>query len=335
MIVGVLTGKLAPGLVDALRRMEFGSGSQINVPIAVLIWLMIIPMMMKVDFTSIRNVGKRPRGLLVTLFVNWLVKPFSMALIGWVFFRILFSSWIAPADADQYIAGVIILAAAPCTAMVFVWSYLSDGDPAYTLVQVSVNDLIMLVLFAPIVRFLVSGASSLSVPFLVLLYSVITFIVIPLTIGVLMRNWLIRRHGKDWFENAFLPRFAPVTIAALLATLVFIFAFQADNITGKSFHVLLIAIPILIQVYFNSSLTYGLMRLFRVEYSVAAPGALIGASNFFELAVATAIALFGPGSGAALATVVGVLVEVPVMLSVCAACNRTRHWFNWESGSHH
>ncbi|MFB3777273.1 MAG: ACR3 family arsenite efflux transporter [Bryobacteraceae bacterium] len=327
MVAGVMLGKLAPVVVDALRRMEFGSGSQINVPIAVLIWLMIIPMMMKVDFTSIRNVGKRPRGLLVTLFVNWLVKPFSMALIGWVFFRILFAAWISPSEADQYIAGVIILAAAPCTAMVFVWSYLTDGDPAYTLVQVSVNDLIMLVLFAPIVRFLVSGASSLSVPFLVLLYSVITFIVIPLTAGTLLRRTLIHRHGKEWFETSLMPRFAPVTIAALLATLVFIFAFQADNITGKSFHVVLIAIPILIQVYFNSSLTYGLMRLFRVEYSVAAPGALIGASNFFELAVATAIALFGPGSGAALATVVGVLVEVPVMLSVCAACNRTRHWF--------
>ncbi len=327
MVAGVLAGKLAPGLVDLLRRMEFASGSQINVPIAVLIWLMITPMMMKVDFTSIRNVGKRPRGLLVTLFVNWVVKPFSMALVGWLFFRILFSAWISPAEADQYIAGVIILAAAPCTAMVFVWSYLTDGDPAYTLVQVSVNDLIMLVLFAPIVRFLVSGASSLSVPFLVLLYSVVAFIVIPLAAGSLLRWWLIRRHGKEWFEKSLLPRFAPVTIAALLATLVFIFAFQADNITGKFFHVVLIAVPILIQVYFNSSLAYGLMRLFRVEYGVAAPGALIGASNFFELAVATAIALFGPGSGAALATVVGVLVEVPVMLSVCAACNRTRHWF--------
>ncbi len=330
MLVGVLVGKVMPGLVDVVRRMEFGSGSQINVPIAVLIWLMIIPMMMKVDFTSIRNVGRRPRGLLVTLFVNWLVKPFSMALIGWLFFRGLFSAWISPAEADQYIAGVIILAAAPCTAMVFVWSYLTDGDPAYTLVQVSVNDLIMLVLFAPIVRFLVSGASSLSVPFLVLLYSVIAFIVIPLAAGTLLRTALIRRHGKEWFENAFLPRFAPLTIVALLATLVFIFAFQADNITGKFFHVVLIAIPILIQVYFNSSLAYGLMRLFRVEHAVAAPGALIGASNFFELAVATAIALFGPGSGAALATVVGVLVEVPVMLSVCAACNRTRHWFTYR-----
>jgi ACR3 family arsenite transporter len=327
MLVGVFLGKIMPEFVDVLRKMEFGSGSQINVPIAVLIWLMIIPMMMKVDFTSIRNVGRRPRGLMVTLFVNWLVKPFSMALIGWLFFRNFFSAWISPAEADQYIAGVIILAAAPCTALVFVWSYLTDGDPAYTLVQVSVNDLIMLVLFAPIVRFLVSGASSLSVPFLVLLYSVTAFIVIPLTVGTLLRTVLIRRRGKEWFEKSFLPRFAPVTIMALLATLVFIFAFQADNITGKFFHVVLIAIPILIQVYFNSSLTYGLMRLFRVEYAVAAPGALIGASNFFELAVATAIALFGPGSGAALATVVGVLVEVPVMLSVCAACNRTRHWF--------
>ena len=327
MVVGVLLGKLMPGLVDGLRRFEFGTGSQINVPIAVLIWLMITPMMMKVDFTSIRNVGKRPRGLLVTVFVNWLVKPFSMALIAWVFFRHVFAAWIGGADADQYIAGAIILAAAPCTAMVFVWSYLTDGDPAYTLVQVSVNDLIMLFLFAPIVRFLVSGASSLSVPFLVLLYSVIAFIVIPLSVGVVLRTWLIRRHGQEWFEEVLLPKFAPVTIAALLATLVLMFAFQSDNITSKFFHVVLIAIPILIQVYFNSSLTYGLMRLFRVEYAVAAPGALIGASNFFELAVATAIALFGPGSGAALATVVGVLVEVPVMLSVCAACNRTRHWF--------
>jgi ACR3 family arsenite transporter len=331
MAAGILLGKLLPGAVDALRRLEFGSGSQINVPIAVLIWLMIVPMMMKVDFTAIRNVGRRPRGLVITLVVNWMVKPFSMALIGWLFFRHVFGAWITPTEADQYIAGVIILAAAPCTAMVFVWSYLTDGDPAYTLVQVSVNDLIMLFLFAPIVRFLVSGASSLEVPFLVLLYSVIAFIVIPLSAGSVLRAWLIRRHSKEFFEQDFLPRLTPVTIGALLATLVFIFAFQADNITGKFVHVLLIAAPILLQVYFNSSLVYGLMRLFRVEHAVAAPGALIGASNFFELAVATAIALFGPGSGAALATVVGVLVEVPVMLSVCGACNRTRHWFAFET----
>lgn len=327
MVAGIALGKLLPGLVDGLRRMEFGESSQINVPIAVLIWLMIIPMMMKVDFAAIRGIGRRPRGLFVTLFVNWMVKPFSMAFFAWLFFRHVFAPWIAPADADQYIAGAIILAAAPCTAMVFVWSYLTDGDPAYTLVQVSVNDLIMLVLFAPIVRYLVSGASSLEVPFHVLLYSVAIFIVIPLVIGVLARHRLIGRHGAAWFEQQLLPRFAPVSMTALLATLVLIFAFQADNITGKFLHVVLIAVPILIQVYFNSSLTYGLMRLFGVEYAVAAPGALIGASNFFELAVATAIALFGPGSGAALATVVGVLIEVPVMLSVCHVCNRTRHWF--------
>jgi len=327
MVIGVLLGKALPGFIDGMRRLEFGKGSQINVPIAVLIWLMITPMMMKVDFAAIRNVGRKPRGLLVTLFVNWLVKPFSMALIAYVFFRYVFGAWISPEEASQYIAGSIILAAAPCTAMVFVWSYLTDGDPAYTLVQVSVNDLIMLVLFAPIVRFLVSGASSLDVPFHVLLYSVIVFIVIPLAAGVILRRYFIRRRGAVWFEQVLLPRFAPASMAALLATLVLIFGFQADNITQKSFHVVLIAIPILIQVYFNSSLTYGLMRLFDVEYAVAAPGALIGASNFFELAVATAIALFGPSSGAALATVVGVLIEVPVMLSVCAVCNRTRHWF--------
>ena len=327
MIAGIVLGKLLPGLIDGMRRLEFGEGSQINAPIAVLIWLMIVPMMMKVDFASIRNVGKRPAGLLVTLFVNWVVKPFSMAAIAWLFFRHIFSGWISPAEADQYIAGAIILAAAPCTAMVFVWSYLTDGDPAYTLVQVSVNDLIMLFLFAPIIRFLVSGASSLEVPFRVLMYAVIVFIVIPLAAGVALRQWLVRRRGKKWFEQELLPRFAPVGMMALLATLVLIFGFQADNILGKPLAVVLIAIPILIQVYFNSSLTYGLMRLFRVPYSVAAPGALIGASNFFELAVATAIALFGPQSGAALATVVGVLIEVPVMLSVCSFCNRTRQWF--------
>jgi ACR3 family arsenite transporter len=327
MVAGVLIGRFLAPAVQVLRGMEFGRGSQINVPIAVLIWLMITPMMMKVDFTSIRNVRKRPAGLLVTLFVNWLVKPFSMALLAWVFFRFVFSAFITPGEAGQYIAGCIILAAAPCTAMVFVWSHLTDGDPAYTLVQVSVNDLIMLVLFVPIVQFLVTGASSLTVPFRVLLYSVVVFIVIPLAAGTVLRAWLIRARGKEWFEKRLLPRFAPVTIVALLTTLVFIFAFQSANIAGRSFHVLLIAVPITLQVYFNASLTYGLMKFFHVEYRVAAPGALIGASNFFELAVATAIALFGPDSGAALATVVGVLVEVPVMLSVCAACNRTRHWF--------
>lgn len=327
MVAGVLLGKALPSAVSALRGLEFGKGSQINMPIAVLIWLMITPMMMKVDFGSIRNVGRKPAGLLVTLFVNWIVKPFSMAALACLFFRVVFSTFLTPAEANQYIAGCIILAAAPCTAMVFVWSHLTNGDPAYTLVQVSVNDLIMLVLFVPIVQLLVSGASSLTVPFAVLLISVIVFIVVPLVAGTILRSVLVGKYGRAWFEQTLLPKFAPVTIGALLATLVLIFAFQADNITGRFFHVLLIAVPITLQVYLNSGLAYGLMRLLKVEYSVAAPGALIGASNFFELAVATAIALFGPESGAALATVVGVLVEVPVMLSVCTACNRTRHWF--------
>lgn len=327
MGIGILLGKQLPEITDMLRKMEFGQGSHINLPIAVLIWLMIYPMMLKIDFSSILDVRRRPRGILVTLFVNWLVKPFSMALIAWVFFKHLWLPLIGAELADQYIAGCIILAAAPCTAMVFVWSYLTDGDPAYTLVQVSVNDLIMLVLFAPIVAFLVSGASNLTVPYDVLLYSVVAFIVIPLALGSFSRMILIRLKGAAWFENRFIRFFHPITVIALLLTLVFIFAFQADNITDKSLHVVLIAIPLLIQVYFNSSLAYGLMKLFKVPFSVAAPGALIGASNFFELAVATVIALYGPESGAALATVVGVLVEVPVMLSVVSFCNRTRHWF--------
>ncbi|MCX8028268.1 MAG: ACR3 family arsenite efflux transporter [Thermodesulfovibrionales bacterium] len=327
MIVGIVVGKIAPELTSTLRGLEFGKGSQINIPIAVLIWLMIYPMMLKVDFGSVINVGKNPKGLFITLFVNWVVKPFSMALFAYIFFRFLFSPWINPSDADQYIAGAIILAAAPCTAMVFVWSYLTDGDPGYTLVQVSVNDLLMLILFAPIVKFLVSGAANLVVPFSILFTSVVVFIVIPLSAGVITRSVLLKTKGREWFDNVFLPKLHPIAITALLATLVFIFAFQAENITAKLFHVLLIAVPITLQVYFNSSLAYGLMKIFSVPHNVAAPGALIGASNFFELAVAVAITLFGPESGAALACVVGVLVEVPVMLSVTMFCNKTRHWF--------
>jgi ACR3 family arsenite transporter len=327
MASGVTLGTLLPGATDSLRRLEFGESSQINIPIAVLLWLMIYPMMLRIDLASVLEVRRRPRGILITLFVNWLVKPFSMAALGWLFFKHVFQPWIGAELADQYLAGVIILAAAPCTAMVFVWSYLTDGDPAYTLVQVSLNDLLMLVLFAPIVTFLVSGASNLTVPVEVLLYSVGIFIVVPLALGSISRSVLLRARGTEWFEGRFLPFFQPVTTAALLATLVLIFAFQAENLTSRFLHVVLIAIPILLQVYFNSSLVYGLMKLFHVPHSVAAPGALIGASNFFELAVATAIVLYGPSSGAALATVVGVLVEVPVMLSVCAVCNRTRHWF--------
>ncbi|HRV43713.1 MAG TPA: arsenical-resistance protein, partial [Smithellaceae bacterium] len=253
MVVGVALGKFLPDGIAALSKMEFGEGSQVNVPIAILIWLMIFPMMLKIDFGSLGGVAKKPKGLLVTLFVNWLVKPFSMAFLAWVFFHHVFSVWIDPEMAKSYTAGVIILAAAPCTAMVFVWSYLTDGDPAYTLVQVAVNDLIMLVLFAPIVMFLL-GVADVVVPSKVLITSVVVFIVIPLVAGYLTRTLLIKSRGIEWFETRFLPKFHPVTVVALLLTLLLIFAFQSENLTTKWVAVILIAIPIIIQVYFNSSL---------------------------------------------------------------------------------
>jgi len=327
MLIGVTLGNLFPGLTTALSKVEFGQGSQVNVPIGILLWLMIYPMMLKVDFSAIGGIARKPKGLLVTLFINWIVKPFGMALLAWIFMQHIFSTWIDPETAKGYTAGLIILAAAPCTAMVFVWSYLTDGDPVYTLVQVAVNDLIMLLAFAPIVMFL-CGVAHVVVPAKVLITSVVVFIVIPLTAGWLTRTILLKSHGKDWFEQRFLPKFHPVMIGALLLTLVLIFAFQAKNITGRWLAVLLLAVPIIIQVYFNSGLTYLLMRRLRVEHNIAAPGALIGASNFFELAVAVAITLFGADSPAALATVVGVLVEVPVMLSVCKICNRTKPWYH-------
>jgi ACR3 family arsenite transporter len=332
MVAGVILGTAAPKVIASLSGMEFGHDSHVNVPIAILIWLMIYPMMLKIDFGSIGGVARKPKGLMVTLFVNWIVKPFSMALLAWIFMQHLFAKWIDVETAKNYTAGLIILAAAPCTAMVFVWSYLTDGDPAYTLVQVAVNDLIMLVAFAPIVMFL-CGVSGVVVPSAVLITSVLVFIVIPLAAGWLTRTALLKTRGAEWFEKSFLPKFQPVTMAALLLTLVLIFAFQAENLIHRWLAVLLLAIPIIIQVYFNSSLTYLLMRWLKVPHNVAAPGALIGASNFFELAVAVAITLFGPSSGAALATVVGVLVEVPVMLSVCSACNATRSWFPKEESS--
>ncbi|MDD5456813.1 MAG: ACR3 family arsenite efflux transporter [Candidatus Margulisbacteria bacterium] len=330
MIAGVLLGKILPEFISIIRQLEFGTNSHINIPIAVFIWLMIYPMMLKIDFRSLLNVSKQPRGLAVTLVVNWLIKPFSMALLGWIFFKQLFLPFLGPDLANQYLAGTIILAAAPCTAMVFVWSYLTKGNSAYTLVQVALNDLIMIVLFAPIVSLLVSGAAGLHVPYTVLFLSVLIFIVIPLSLGAVSRIIMLSSWGEERFE-LFLKRLHPVTIIALLLTLVIIFAFQADNLVLHWFHVILIAIPLLIQVYFNSSLTYLTMRWLKVPHNIAAPGALIGASNFFELAVATAIALYGPASGAALATVVGVLVEVPVMLSVCGICNRTKGWYE-EAG---
>jgi ACR3 family arsenite transporter len=330
MVVGVAFGKILPGITTTLSQLEFGEGSHVNVPISILLWLMIYPMMLKVDFSAIGGIAKKPKGLLVTVFVNWLVKPFSMALLAWVFMQHVFAAWITPELAREYTAGLIILAAAPCTAMVFVWSYLTDGDPVYTLVQVAVNDLIMLIAFAPIVMFL-CGVANVLVPPRVLITSVIVFIVIPLTAGWLTRTMLLKSRGKDWFEQAFLPKFHPVMMWALLLTLVLIFAFQSANLTHRWLAVLLIAVPIIIQVYFNSGLVYLLMRALRVEQNIAAPGALIGASNFFELAVAVAITLFGANSGAALATVVGVLVEVPVMLSVCKICNSSRAWYDSQA----
>ena len=329
MVIGITIGKLLPDFTATLSAWEFGEDSHVNIPIAVLIWLMIYPMMLKIDFGGIAGVVQRPRGLVVTLIVNWLVKPFSMALLGWFFMRYLFSDTfglIDEASAKDYIAGLIILAAAPCTAMVFVWSYLTEGDSAYTLAQVAINDLIMLVAFAPIVMFLV-GVSGVVVPQGVLVTSVVVFILVPLAAGWISRTLLIRGKGAVWFAQVFLPIFKPVTIVALLATLALIFAFQAENILTNWPAVLLLAVPILVQVYFNSSLTYLVMRWVKVPHNVASPGALIGASNFFELAVAVAITLFGPSSGAALATIVGVLVEVPVMLSVCRACNASRSWY--------
>ncbi|HEY5893689.1 MAG TPA: ACR3 family arsenite efflux transporter [Chthoniobacterales bacterium] len=329
MVIGIGIGKFFPQATQAVSALEFGKNSHVNIAIAVLIWLMIYPMMLKIDFGGLKGVAAKPKGLLVTLFVNWLIKPFSMALLGWFFIQWLFGTrlgWIDSETAKNYVAGLIILAAAPCTAMVFVWSYLTDGDGPYTLAQVAINDLIMIFAFAPIVMFLV-GISGVQIPAAVLLTSVVVFIVIPLVAGWISRAAVIRWRGEEWFNTSFLPKFRPVTILALLATLVLIFAFQAENLLTNWTAVLLIAVPILIQVYFNSGLAYGLMRLFKVKHNVASPGALIGASNFFELAVAVAITLFGPTSPAALSTVVGVLIEVPVMLSVCSFCISSKPWY--------
>lgn len=327
IIAGVAMCKLFPELVGTLSRFSIG---YVNLPIAVLVWLMIFPTMLRIDFTALRGVGRRPKGIALGLFINWMVKPFSMALLGWLFLKYVFADVIGPELADQYLAGLIILAAAPCTGMVFVWSYLTDGDPAYTLVQVALNDLLVLFAFVPIVVFLL-GVTNLTVPYDIVLYSVLFYVVIPFALGASCRVVLLKTYGQAWLENVFLGQFKPFTITALLATLVIIFAFQGDVILSKPLHIALIAIPLLVQVYFNAGLGYALARWLRLPYPVAAPIALIGSSNFFELAVATAISLFGLTSGATLATVVGVLIEVPVMLSVCAFCNRTVGWFDWES----
>ena len=320
---GVAIGVLFPRFPELLGRLEYAN---VSIPVAVLIWLMIYPMMLKVDFKSIVNAGKRPKGLIITLIVNWLIKPFTMYLITRFFLKVIFRALIPELIATDYIAGAVLLGAAPCTAMVFVWSYLSDGDPGYTVVQVAVNDLIILLAFAPIVAFLL-GVNNVRVPMDTLLMSVVLFVVIPLSAGFITRNILLNSHGKDWFENVFCKKFDGITEAGLLLTLVIIFSFQGETILANPVAILLIAIPLILQTYFIFFLGFGWSRLWNVPYQVAAPSGMIGASNFFELAVAVAISLFGLSSGATLATVVGVLVEVPVMLSLVGIAKRMRNQY--------
>ncbi len=322
---GLLLGNLFPGLFTALAALEV---AHVNLPVAVLIWAMVYPMMVGVDFGALARIGERPKGLVVTLTVNWLIKPFTMAALGVLFFNHVFAGLIPPDDAQAYLAGVILLGAAPCTAMVFVWSNLTRGDPTYTLVQVSVNDVVMIFAFAPIVAFLL-GVTDIAVPWNTLLLSVLLYVALPLIAGYLTRRKLVARGGEPAVA-AFKARVQPFSIAGLLVTVVLLFGFQGEVILESPLIIALIAVPLLIQTYGIFFLAYGWARAWRIPFDIAAPCALIGTSNFFELAVAVAISLFGLGSGAALATVVGVLVEVPVMLSLVAFANRTRHWFPSE-----
>ena len=321
IVAGIAVGQLLPGIPATLGRWEYAS---VSIPIAVLIWLMIYPMMLKVDFRSIRNVARQPRGIVLTCITNWLIKPFTMFGIAFFFLFIVFGRWIPAGLAGEYLAGAVLLGAAPCTAMVFVWSYLTKGDPAYTLVQVAVNDLIILVAFAPIVRLLL-GIGGIGVPMDTLLLSVLLFVVIPLTAGILTRRIVVKRRGIDYFNEVFVHKFDHVTIAGLLLTLVILFSFQGETILANPLHIALIAVPLILQTVLIFFIAYGWARKWKLPHSVAAPAGLIGASNFFELAVAVAISLFGLQSGAALATVVGVLVEVPVMLMLVRIANRTRY----------
>ncbi len=321
--IGVFIGVYFPTVPETLGRFEY---ARVSIPVAILIWLMIYPMMLKVDFKSIMNAGKKPKGLLITLVVNWLIKPFTMYVFAWLFLKVIFKPFIPDNLSTEYIAGAVLLGAAPCTAMVFVWSYLSDGDPAYTVVQVAVNDLIILFAFAPIVAFLL-GVSNVQVPLDTLLLSVVLFVVIPLGAGYITRSLLIKRKGLVWFEGTFINYFNGITEAGLLLTLVILFSFQGKTILSNPLAILLIAIPLIIQTYFIFFLGFGASKLLKVPYEIAAPSGMIGASNFFELSVAVAVSLFGLSSGAALATVVGVLVEVPVMLSLVAIARSKRNWF--------
>ena len=323
MAVGIFIGKFLPQIPEFLNRFEY---ARVSIPMAILIWVMIYPMMMKVDFRSIRNVGRNPKGLFVTWIVNWLVKPFTMYGMASLFFFVVFKAFITPELATEYLAGAVLLGAAPCTAMVFVWSALTKGDPAYTVVQVATNDLIILVAFVPIVKFLL-GVSNVSVPWDTLILSVVLFVVIPLAGGMLTRYFVTREKGADYFENTFVKKFDGITTVGLLLTLVLIFAFQGQVILDNPLHIALIAVPLILQTFLIFGIAYGACRLLKLPHRIAAPAGMIGASNFFELAVAVAVALFGTTSPAALATTVGVLTDVPVMLFLVKIANKTKGRF--------
>jgi len=322
IVAGVLLGNLVPGAFELIASLEY---AHVNLVVAIFIWVMIYPMMVQIDFSAIKDVGKKPKGLFLTIVVNWLIKPFTMAALGWLFFKVLFVQWVDPQTASEYIAGMILLGVAPCTAMVFVWSQLTKGDPNYTLVQVSVNDIIMVFAFAPIAAFLL-GISDIHVPWETLLLSVLLYVVLPLVLGVFTRHRL-EQGGDSHRVDSFVHKLKPWSIVGLLATVVLLFGFQAETIIEQPQTIVLIAIPLLIQTYGIFVIAYGAARAIKLPHNIAAPASLIGTSNFFELAVAVAISLFGLHSGAALATVVGVLVEVPVMVSLVAVVNRTRGWF--------
>lgn len=323
MVVGVLVGKFLPGIPEFLNKFEY---AKVSIPTAILIWIMIYPMMMKVDFKSIKNVGKNPKGLYVTWTANWLIKPFTMYAIASFFLYVVFKNFITPDLAKEYLAGAVLLGAAPCTAMVFVWSTLTKGNPAYTVVQVATNDLIILVAFVPIVKFLL-GVSNVSVPWDTLILSVILFVVIPLAGGILTRMAVTKKRGLEYFEKEFLPKFDNATTVGLLLTLILLFAFQGEVFLNNPLHILLIAVPLTIQTFLIFFISYLPCKWLKLPHNIAAPAGMIGASNFFELSVAVAIALFGTTSPAALATTVGVLTEVPVMLILVKIANKTRHWF--------
>lgn len=329
MVAGVLIGKFLPGVPTFLNQFEY---AKVSIPMAILIWLMIYPMMMKVDFQSIKNVGKNPKGLFVTWITNWLIKPFTMYGIASLFFFVIFKGLIAPELATEYLAGAVLLGAAPCTAMVFVWSSLTKGNPAYTVVQVATNDLIILVAFVPIVKFLL-GVSNVSVPWNTLILSVVLFVVIPLVGGMLTRSLVVKKNGVDYFENTFVKKFDGVTMIGLLLTLVMVFAFQGETIINNPLHIVLIAVPLILQTFLIFFIAYIACRVLKLPYNIAAPAGMIGASNFFELSVAVAIALFGTTSAAALATTVGVLTEVPIMLMLVKIANKTTNWFPKETNS--